>query len=102
MKKELELQICRRELQHALGAVHAKDRDVERLAGENRLLKRAITIQSQQKDECQQENAVLRTLATQAAEHIKRLEQSNYALSVHLHTSTNTAASSPFQPPDVF
>lgn len=102
MKKELELQSCRRELQQALGAAQAKDKDVERLAGENKLLKRAITIQNQQKEECQQENAVLRNLATQAAEHIKRLEQSNYALSVHLQTSTSSAASSHFQPPDVF
>ncbi|TYZ62450.1 hypothetical protein PybrP1_005571 [[Pythium] brassicae (nom. inval.)] len=102
MKKEMELQSCRRELQQARGAAHATARDLERLAGENKLLKRAITIQSQQKDECQQENAVLRNLATQAAEHIKRLEASNYALSVHLQTSTNAATSSRFQPPDVF
>jgi DNA repair exonuclease SbcCD ATPase subunit len=101
MKKEVEFQSCRRELQQLHEATHAKDKDAERLNSENKLLKRAITIQNQQKEECQQENAVLRNLATQAAEHIKRLEQSNYALSVHLQTSTSTS-SEHFQPPDVF
>ncbi|GAB9469491.1 hypothetical protein Gpo141_00006769 [Globisporangium polare] len=102
MKKEVDFQNVRRELQQVHEAVQAKDKELERLQSESKLLKRAITIQNQQKEECQQENAVLRNLTTQAAEHIKRLEQSNYALSVHLQTSTSSSSSGRFQPPDVF
>ncbi|KAF1318501.1 hypothetical protein FI667_g13900, partial [Globisporangium splendens] len=101
LKKEVEFQQCRHELARVHESTQSKDKEIERLHSENKLLKRAITIQNQQKEECQQENVVLRNLATQAAEHIKRLEQSNYALSVHLQTSTSTS-SEHFQPPDVF
>uniref|UniRef100_K3XAW0 Uncharacterized protein n=1 Tax=Globisporangium ultimum (strain ATCC 200006 / CBS 805.95 / DAOM BR144) TaxID=431595 RepID=K3XAW0_GLOUD len=101
LKKEVEFQQCRHELAQVHASTQSRDKEIERLQSENKLLKRAITIQNQQKEECQQENAVLRNLATQAAEHIKRLEQSNYALSVHLQTSTSTS-SEHFQPPDVF
>lgn len=101
LKKEGEFQNCRHELLQLHVSTESKDKDLERLNGENKLLKRAITIQNQQKEECQQENTMLRNLATQAAEHIKRLEQSNYALSVHLQTSTSTSTGH-FQPPDVF
>lgn len=101
MKREAELQRCRQELGAAHERLQQQDREVERLQGENRLLKRAITIQNQQKEEAQHESAVLKGLAAQAAEHIKRLEQANYTLRVHLQTSTSASVSQQ-QPPDVF
>ncbi|EEY58127.1 uncharacterized protein PITG_00742 [Phytophthora infestans T30-4] len=69
--------------------VAAQASDAARLQGENKLLKRAVAIQNQQKEEVQNENNALKQLATQAAEHMKRLEQANYTLRVHLQTSTN-------------
>ncbi|RLN26379.1 hypothetical protein BBJ28_00002342 [Nothophytophthora sp. Chile5] len=102
MKKDAEFQRGRQELMQTHERLHHQSKDVERLQGENKLLKRAIAIQSQQKDEVQQENAALRNLTTQAAEHIKRLEQANYTLRVHLQTSTNSGHGHRQQPPDVY
>lgn len=101
MKRDAEFQRCRHELGAAHERLQLQEKEAERLQGENRLLKRAITIQNQQKEEAQHENAVLKGLAAQAAEHMKRLEQANYTLRVHLQTSTS-ASRSQQQPPDVF
>lgn len=101
MKREAEFQRCRQELGAAHERLQQQDREVERLHGENKLLKRAITIQNQQKEEALHESAMLKGLAAQAAEHMKRLEQANYTLRVHLQTSTSTSISQR-QPPDVF
>lgn len=101
MKRDAEFQRCRQELGAAHERLQHQDRELERLQGENRLLKRAITIQNQQKEEAQHESAMLKGLASQAAEHIKRLEQANYTLRVHLQTSTSASISQQ-QPPDVF
>lgn len=101
MKRDVEFQRLRQELMAMHERLQHQDKDAERLNGENRLLKRAITIQNQQKEEAQQESNMLKGLATQAAEHIKRLEQANYTLRVHLQTSTSSSYSQQ-QPPDVF
>ncbi|EEY68714.1 uncharacterized protein PITG_21906 [Phytophthora infestans T30-4] len=82
--------------------VDAQASDAARLQGENKLLKRAVAIQNQQKEEVQNENNALKQLATQAAEHMKRLEQANYTLRVHLQTSTNAGLGHQQQPPDVY
>jgi len=50
----------------------------------------------------QNENHALKQLATQTAEHMKRLEQANYTLRVHLQTSNNAGLGHPQQPPDVY
>jgi hypothetical protein len=102
MKKEVEYQQFRQEAARMQEHIQAQDRDVQRLQSENKLLKRAITIQNQQKEECLQENAVLKTLATQAADHIKKLEQNNYALRVHLQTSTSSSGMGSSPNPDVY
>ncbi|KAG7401513.1 hypothetical protein PHYBOEH_000571 [Phytophthora boehmeriae] len=102
LRKDVDFQRLRQELQHSHERGNHQDRELERLHGENKLLKRAIAIQNQQKDECQQENNALKQLATQAADHIKKLEQANYTLRVHLQTSTSSGMGHHLQPPDVF
>lgn len=102
MKKEVEFQQFRQEAARMQEHLQSQDRDLQRLQSENKLLKRAITIQNQQKEECLQENAMLKTLATQAADHIKKLEQSNYALRVHLQTSTSSMGDHSASNPDVY
>ncbi|TMW64308.1 hypothetical protein Poli38472_012930 [Pythium oligandrum] len=103
MKKDVEFQQCRQELGRLQEHAQHQDKELHRLHEENKLLKRAVNIQNQQKGEIQQENTVLKSLATQAAEHIKRLEQTNYALRVHLQTSTSSGRSSDHShPPDVY
>ncbi|CAH0478361.1 unnamed protein product [Peronospora belbahrii] len=101
MKKEVEFQQLGQELQQTQDRMMHQANELMRLQGENKLLKRAVAIQNQQKDEVQQENKTLKQLTTQAAEHIKRLEQANYTLRVHLQTSTN-ATIGYRQPPDVY
>ncbi|KAL3671259.1 hypothetical protein V7S43_003191 [Phytophthora oleae] len=101
MKKDMEFQRLGQELQHTQERVAHQASDMARLQGENKLLKRAVAIQNQQKEEVQQENNALKQLATQAAEHIKKLEQANYTLRVHLQTSTS-ASIGHHQPPDVY
>lgn len=76
--------------------------EVARLQGENKLLKRAVNIQNEQNQAMEQENTALKQLATQAAEHIRRLEQANYTLRVHLQTSTSAGLGHQQQPPDVY
>nr|CCA26138.1 conserved hypothetical protein [Albugo laibachii Nc14] len=101
LRKEADMQKLKPEVskwrEHALQI----EKRSERYQQENKLLKRAITIQAQQKDECQRENQVLKQLTAQAAEHIKRLEQSNYALRIHLEKSTSVQISHP-RFPDIF
>ncbi|CEG49399.1 uncharacterized protein PHALS_07163 [Plasmopara halstedii] len=102
MKKDVEIQRLGQELHYTQERIALQDNDMARLQSENRLLKRAVAIQNQQKEEVQNENQALKQLATQAAEHIKRLEQANYTLRVHLQTSTSTTIGHHQQPPDVY
>lgn len=102
MRKDADFQRLGQELQHTQQRGAQQANDVARLQGENKLLKRAVAIQNQQKEEVQQENNALKQLATQAAEHMKRLEQANYTLRVHLQTSTSAGIGHSQQPPDVY
>jgi predicted RNase H-like nuclease (RuvC/YqgF family) len=102
MKKDVEFQRLGQELGHTQERMAQQANEVNRLQGENRLLKRAVAIQNQQKEEVQNENHALKQLATQTAEHMKRLEQANYTLRVHLQTSNNAGLGHPQQPPDVY
>ncbi|ETK92862.1 hypothetical protein F441_03969 [Phytophthora nicotianae CJ01A1] len=102
MKKEADFQRLGQELQQTQERVAVQANDVARLQSENKLLKRAVAIQNQQKEEVQNENSALKQLATQAAEHMKRLEQANYTLRVHLQTSTSSGIGHQQQPPDVY
>ncbi|KAK1944764.1 hypothetical protein P3T76_003297 [Phytophthora citrophthora] len=102
MKKDVEFQRLGQEFQHTQERVNQQNSDMVRLQGENKLLKRAVAIQNQQKEEVQQENNALKQLATQAADHIKKLEQANYTLRVHLQTSTSAGMGHQQQPPDVY
>ncbi|KAG7379618.1 hypothetical protein PHYPSEUDO_008345 [Phytophthora pseudosyringae] len=102
MKKDAEFQRLGQELQHTQERAAHQANDVARLQSENKLLKRAVAIQNQQKEEVQGENNALKQLATQAAEHMKRLEQANYTLRVHLQTSTSAGMGHHHQPPDVY
>ncbi|OQR89490.1 hypothetical protein THRCLA_22681 [Thraustotheca clavata] len=102
MRKEKEMHEMRIEYERMRGVCTEQARELEKIQGENKILRRAVAIQNQQKEETSQENAVLKQLAHQAADHIKRLEQTNYALRVHLQTSTGLIGSSDTFSPDVY
>jgi small-conductance mechanosensitive channel len=103
LKKEQEMNHFKQQIVFLHEKNVAQEKEMEKNLQENKILKRAVTIQNQQKEECQQENIMLKSLAQQAAEHIKRLEQTNYALRVHLQTSTTSQIDHHTNsPPDVF
>ncbi|RHX98068.1 hypothetical protein DYB37_004009 [Aphanomyces astaci] len=98
LRKEKDMQEMRVEFDRLREMCMGQAKEFEKIQAENKILRRAVTIQNQQKEEATQENVALKQLAHQAADHIKRLEQTNYALRVHLHTSSagGAAASSHF------
>ncbi|TDH68121.1 hypothetical protein CCR75_005424 [Bremia lactucae] len=102
MKRDAEFQRLGQELEHSQERVAYQANDIVRLQSENKVLKRAVAIQNQQKEEVLSENNALKELATQAAEHMRRLEQANFTLRVHLQTSTNAGFGHQYQPPDVY
>jgi hypothetical protein len=94
----------------AAGAVAA---DLERTQAENRILKRAVTIQNTRCKEVEGQLSSLQAAAMQAAEYVKRLEQTNYALGMRVqqmdagqqHSSQGSGGGGFFgghRPPDVF
>ncbi|KAI9914537.1 hypothetical protein PsorP6_007847 [Peronosclerospora sorghi] len=101
VKKDAQVQQLHHEVHETHARVTHQERELVRLQGENKLLKRAVAIQKQQKDDVERENHALKHLAAQAADHMKRLEQANYTLRVHLQASTS-AAIGQYSPPDVF
>ncbi|CAN0275329.1 unnamed protein product, partial [Pylaiella littoralis] len=80
-------------------------KELERLASENRILKRAVGIQNTKGKELEGQLHGLQQAGGQAAEYIKRLEQTNYALSVRVQAMGNSGPSDFVggqRPPDVF
>ncbi|EQC39386.1 hypothetical protein SDRG_03588 [Saprolegnia diclina VS20] len=102
MSKENELNDLRMERERLRHVCTEQAKEAEKIQAENKLLRRAVTIQNQQKEDATQENNVLKQIATQAAEHIKRLEQTNYALRVHLQASTGSNGSANTFSSDVY
>ncbi|ETV97493.1 hypothetical protein H310_09418 [Aphanomyces invadans] len=102
LRKDKEMQEMRIALDRLRETCMGQAKEFEKIQAENKILRRAVTIQNQQKEEATQENAALKQLAVQAADHIKRLEQTNYALRVHLHTSSNDHGTSSHFSPDVY
>ncbi|CAN0054953.1 unnamed protein product [Ectocarpus sp. 13 AM-2016] len=80
-------------------------KELERLSAENRILKRAVGIQNTKGKELEGQLHGLQQAAGQAAEYVKRLEQTNYALSVRVQAMGSSGASDFMggqRPPDVF
>ncbi|CAM9990906.1 unnamed protein product [Scytosiphon promiscuus] len=80
-------------------------KELERLSAENRILKRAVGIQNTKGKELEGQLHGLQQTAGQAAEYVKRLEQTNYALSVRVQAMGNSGPSDFMggqRPPDVF
>ncbi|OQR89578.1 hypothetical protein ACHHYP_06196 [Achlya hypogyna] len=102
MRKEKELQDMRVEHDRLRQICTDQAKEAEKVQAENKILRRAVAIQNQQKEEATTENGMLKQLAHQAAEHIKRLEQTNYALRVHLQTSTGSNGSANTFSSDVY
>ncbi|CAM9775405.1 unnamed protein product [Choristocarpus tenellus] len=104
-EKEGELQKLRNENTRLGGGLGACQKEVERLQGENRILKRGMTIQNNKCRETEGQLHALQQAALQAAEYMKRLEQTNYALSVRVQAIGNSGANDFMggqRPPDVF
>ncbi|KAH9127864.1 hypothetical protein AeMF1_001904 [Aphanomyces euteiches] len=87
LRKDKDIQNMHAEYDRLREMTMAQAKELEKVHGENKILRRAVAIQNQQKEEATQENTMLKQLTHQAAEHIKRLEQTNYALRVHLQTN---------------
>lgn len=120
-QKSVELQKLRQDFQafiqkkeaenHALAAekgkfcerMVAQQKEIDRVLAENNILKKAVAIQQKKVEGSTAENTALKHGLHQAAEHIKRLEQSNYALQVHLQQQQpNIGFGNTGPPPDVF
>ncbi|CAN0083775.1 unnamed protein product, partial [Sphacelaria rigidula] len=107
-EKEGELAVAKEENARLRDGVGMYQKELERLTSENRILKRAVGIQNNKgKEVCQLENQLhnLQQTAGQAAEYIKRLEQTNYALSVRVQAMGNSGSNDFLggqRPPDVY
>lgn len=61
----------------------------EKVVGENRILKRAVTIQQERQNQALSEIEAARKYRNEAEERIRRLEQMNLTLQFHLQQSCN-------------
>ena len=80
----MELERLNKELCNARETLGSQTEAMTKIESENKLLKRAITIQNQQKEQLTEENRQVKQMAEQVLERLKRAEQTNYALRVHL------------------
>ncbi|CAM9667941.1 unnamed protein product [Ectocarpus sp. 6 AP-2014] len=104
-EKESGLNMAREENGRLKEGVGMFQKELERLSAENRILKRAVGIQNTKGKELEGQLHGLQQAAGQAAEYVKRLEQTNYALSVRVQAMGNSGASDFMggqRPPDVF
>lgn len=77
--------------------------EVDKLNAENKILRKAVTIQNGQKEGALREIAHWKNSTEQANLHIKKVEQSNYALRVHLQAlETSNAPHFRSHQPDVY
>jgi len=78
--------------------------ELMKLQEENKILKKAVHLQNSKSKELEKSFNCQQQSLSQAAEHIKRLEQTNYALRVHLEANSTPQSFSSFEqrPPDVF
>lgn len=105
VEKEGGLGLARDENARLKDGLGMYQKEVERLSSENRILKRAVGIQNSKGKEVESQLHDLQQAAGQAAEYIKRLEQTNYALSVRVQAMGNPGPSDFMggqRPPDVF
>ncbi|CAM9694615.1 unnamed protein product [Ectocarpus fasciculatus] len=104
-EKESGLNMAREENGRLKEGVGMFQKELERLSAENRILKRAVGIQNTKGKELEGQLHGLQQAAGQAAEYVKRLEQTNYALSVRVQAMGNSGANDFMggqRPPDVF
>lgn len=72
--------------------------EFDKAAGENKILKKAVAIQHDKQKQHDAQMAAFVDAAAKAAEHIKRIEQTNYALRAHLAAAGNSPGGD-FAPP---
>ena len=92
------------ELDQTKHVVSLQAQGLEKLSQENQILKRAVGIQNQQKVQAQAEMGQLQARLTQAIDQIRKLEQTNYALKVHLQSNDSMSGNNTtfFPPPNVY
>jgi len=78
--------------------------EMSRILEECKILKRAVQVQNTKSKEAEKIISTQQEALVQAADHIKKLEQANYSLRVHLEARGNCGNFFPFEqpPPDVF
>ncbi|CAM9510550.1 unnamed protein product [Ascophyllum nodosum] len=104
-EKESGFVLAREENARLKSSVGMYQKEVERLSGENRILRRAVGIQNTKGKEVEGQLHSLQQATAQAAEYVKRLEQTNYALSVRVQAMGNPGPNDFMggqRPPDVF
>eukprot|EP00903_Cladosiphon_okamuranus_P016127 g14883.t1 len=104
-EKDAGLNIAREENTRLKEGMGMYQKELERLTSENRILKRAVGIQNTKGKELEGQLHGLQQAAGQAGEYMKRLEQTNYALSVRVQAMANSGPSDFMggqRPPDVF
>lgn len=77
------------------------------MVNENRILKRAVTIQQERQNQAASELEAARQYKVVAEDRVKKMEQLILALRYHLQAQTNNTATNDFmgmppRPPDVF
>uniref|UniRef100_A0A6V1NE11 Uncharacterized protein n=1 Tax=Heterosigma akashiwo TaxID=2829 RepID=A0A6V1NE11_HETAK len=76
--------------------------ELQRIQEENKILKKAVNLQNSKAKESEQTIKMQEATLVQAVDHIKKLEQTNYALRIHLENSKSTPLTFDQRPPDVF
>lgn len=104
-EKEVGLTLAKEENARLRDGVGMLQKEMERLTSDNRILKRAVGIQNTKGKELESQLHNMQQATGQAAEYIKRLEQTNYALSVRVQAMGNSGPSDFLggqRPPDVY
>ena len=101
-----EIENLKRERASTQSSFHSLKQEQERVVNENRILKRAVTIQQERQNQAAGEIEAARQYKFNAEEQIKKLEQIILSLRYHLQAGGNHIGNDfmgfPPQPPDVY
>lgn len=103
-RREEQMREAGAELARLAAAFTASQRELEKSSGENKILRRAVTIQNTRCRELEGQLTTAQQAASAAGDHIRRLEQANYAMALRIG-SIGVGAGGEFTqrgPPDVY
>lgn len=100
-----EIQSLKNEKSHIEGSLNNLKTEHDKVLNENRILKKAVTIQQERQNQAASEIAQARQYKVEADEQIKKLEHVILSLRYHLqaqNSNRNDFMGFPPRPPDVF